>query len=57
MRTAFFNEREEQYRPGADAALTDPNSVAAAVLFALSQPPGHSVRELVFCAELETSYP
>ena len=39
MRTAFFDERTEQYRPGADAVLNDPASVAAAVLFALSQPP------------------
>jgi short-subunit dehydrogenase len=57
MRTSFFDERAEQYRPGPDAALTDPGSVAAAVLFALSQPPGCAVRELVFCADLESSYP
>jgi NAD(P)-dependent dehydrogenase (short-subunit alcohol dehydrogenase family) len=57
MRTAFFDERDEQYRPGADAVLNDPASVAAAVLFALSQPPGCAVRELVVCAERESSYP
>ena len=57
MRTAFFDEREERYRPGENAALTEPDSVAAAVLFALSQPPGCAVREVVFCADLESSYP
>lgn len=57
MRTAFFDGRDEQYRPGADAALNDPTSVAAAVLFALSQPPGCAVRELVVCADRESSYP
>jgi NAD(P)-dependent dehydrogenase (short-subunit alcohol dehydrogenase family) len=57
MRTSFFDEREERYRPGEDAVLTDPDSVAAAVLFALSQPPGCAVRELVYCADQESSYP
>ena len=57
MRTAFFDERDPQYRPGPDAALNDPSHVAAAVLFALSQPPGCSIRELVVCADQETSYP
>lgn len=57
MRTAFFDERDAQYRPGADAALNDPANVASAVLFALTQPPGCEVRELVVCADRETSYP
>ena len=57
MRTAFFDEREEQYRPGADASLNDPANVASAVLFALGQPIGCAVRELVVCADRETSYP
>ncbi|MEV1290192.1 SDR family oxidoreductase [Micromonospora sp. NPDC049679] len=57
MRTAFFDEREERYRPGADAELNDPAHVAAAVLFALYQPPGCAVRELVVCADREVSYP
>src|SRR3954464_1667995 len=33
MRTAFFDDRDEQYRPGPDAALNDPADVAAAVVF------------------------
>ncbi|MGX7672596.1 SDR family oxidoreductase [Plantactinospora sp. DSM 117369] len=57
MRTAFFDGRDEQYRPGADAILNDPGHVADAVLFALSQPPGCAVRELVVCADRESSYP
>jgi NAD(P)-dependent dehydrogenase (short-subunit alcohol dehydrogenase family) len=57
MRTKFFDGRDEQYKPGPDAVLNDPADVAAAVMFALSQPPGCAVRELVVCAETETSYP
>ncbi|GAB3803651.1 hypothetical protein GCM10027605_25940 [Micromonospora zhanjiangensis] len=57
MRTSFFDERAEQYRPGPDAVLCEPANVAAAALFALSQPPGCAVRELVVCADRETSYP
>jgi NAD(P)-dependent dehydrogenase (short-subunit alcohol dehydrogenase family) len=57
MRTRFFDERTEQYRPGPDAVLNDPGHVAQAVLFALGQPPGCSVREMVVCADVESSYP
>lgn len=57
MRTAFFDGRDEQYRPGADAHLNDPANVADAVLFALSQPAGCAVRELVICPSTEPSYP
>jgi NAD(P)-dependent dehydrogenase (short-subunit alcohol dehydrogenase family) len=57
MRTNFFDGRTEQYRPGPDAALNDPANVAAAVMFALSQPAGCAVRELVVTPDLEPSYP
>lgn len=57
MRTGFFDGREERYRPGADAALNDPANVAAAVMFALSQPAGCEVRELLICPDRESSYP
>ncbi|MGK5739640.1 SDR family oxidoreductase [Micromonospora sp. URMC 103] len=57
MRTAFFDERDERYRPGADAVLNDPADTAAAVMFALAQPPGCAVREMVVCAQQESSYP
>lgn len=57
MRTRFFDDRDERYRPGPAAVLNDPAHVAAAVLFALGQPPGCAVRELIVAAETETSYP
>ncbi|MEU8818485.1 SDR family oxidoreductase [Actinoplanes sp. NPDC048796] len=57
MRTKFFDERDEQYKPGPDAILNDPANVANAILFALSQPAGCAVRELVIAAEQESSYP
>jgi len=57
MRTRFFDQRTEQYKPGPDAVLNDPRHVAQAVLFALRQPAGCTVRELVVCADVESSYP
>jgi NAD(P)-dependent dehydrogenase (short-subunit alcohol dehydrogenase family) len=57
MRTKFFDDRETQYKPGPDAILNDPANVAAAIMFALAQPAGCAVRELVIAAETETSYP
>jgi NAD(P)-dependent dehydrogenase (short-subunit alcohol dehydrogenase family) len=57
MRTAFFDGRDEQYRPGPDAKLNRPEDVAAAVLFALRQPPGCEVRELVVTPSVEPSWP
>jgi NAD(P)-dependent dehydrogenase (short-subunit alcohol dehydrogenase family) len=57
MRTGFFDGRQERYRPGPEAALNDPASVAAAAMFALQQPPGCAVRELLVCPDRESSYP
>ncbi|MEV4351667.1 SDR family oxidoreductase [Actinoplanes sp. NPDC049596] len=57
MRTKFFDERDEQYKPGPDAILNDPANVAGAIMFALAQPAGCAVRELVIAAEQESSYP
>jgi NAD(P)-dependent dehydrogenase (short-subunit alcohol dehydrogenase family) len=57
MRTKFFDDRDAQYKPGPDAVLNDPSHVADAVLFALGQPAGCAVRELVVAAETESSYP
>jgi NAD(P)-dependent dehydrogenase (short-subunit alcohol dehydrogenase family) len=57
MRTAFFDGRTEQYRPGPDAVLSDPADVAAAVVFALSRPAGFELRELVVCTATEPSWP
>jgi NAD(P)-dependent dehydrogenase (short-subunit alcohol dehydrogenase family) len=57
MQTAFFDDRPQQYRPGPDAKLNRPQDVAAAVVFALSQPPGCEIRELTVCPSTEPSWP
>ena len=57
MATAFFDSRDEQYRPPPDAKLNDPADVAAAVVFALGQPRGCEVRELVVTPSTEASWP
>jgi NAD(P)-dependent dehydrogenase (short-subunit alcohol dehydrogenase family) len=57
MDTAFFDSRDAQYRPPPDAELNDPANVAAAVVFALAQPPGCEVRELVVTPSTEPSWP
>ena len=57
MQTAFFDGRTEQYLPPPDAQLNKPDDVAAAVLFALRQPPGCEVRELVVAPSRESSWP
>ena len=57
MRTAFFDGRDEQYRPGPDAELNRPEDVAAAVVFCLRQPPGCEVRELLVAPSREPSWP
>ncbi|TDD07619.1 SDR family oxidoreductase [Saccharopolyspora terrae] len=57
MRTAFFDGRPEQYKPPQEAKLNRPEHVAEAVLFALRQPAGCEVRELVVCHSEESSWP
>jgi NAD(P)-dependent dehydrogenase (short-subunit alcohol dehydrogenase family) len=57
MRTHFFDDRDPRYRPGPDAELNDPADVARAVLFALGQPVGCEVRELVIAPAREPSWP
>ena len=57
MRTAFFDDRPEQYRPGPDAELSPPQDVASAVVFALGMPRGVEVRELVVTVSREPSWP
>ena len=57
MRTHFFDDREEKYRPPDDSRLNPPERVADAVLFALRQPAGCEVRELVVCHAEEPSWP
>lgn len=57
MHTAFFESRTAQYKPPADAVLNDPDHVADTVIFALGQPAGCELRELVVCASTESSWP
>jgi NAD(P)-dependent dehydrogenase (short-subunit alcohol dehydrogenase family) len=57
MDTHFFDDRPDSYKPPADAKLNRPDDVARAVLFALDQPAGCEVRELVVCQEYEGSWP
>ncbi|HEY0238542.1 MAG TPA: SDR family oxidoreductase [Friedmanniella sp.] len=57
MHTHFFDDRTPQYKPGADAVLNRPEDTAAAIVFALSQPAGCEVRELVVASSVETSWP
>jgi NAD(P)-dependent dehydrogenase (short-subunit alcohol dehydrogenase family) len=57
MHTSFFDDRDEQYKPPPDAKLSKPENVAETVVFALSQPAGCEVREMVVCAPTESSWP
>jgi NAD(P)-dependent dehydrogenase (short-subunit alcohol dehydrogenase family) len=57
MDTAFFDSRTEQYKPPPGAKLNRAEDVAAAVLFALAQPLGCEVRELVVTPSRESSWP
>jgi NAD(P)-dependent dehydrogenase (short-subunit alcohol dehydrogenase family) len=57
MQTHFFDDRPDQYKPGPDAKLNRPEDVADAVLFALRQPPGCEIREMVVAGSFETSWP
>jgi NAD(P)-dependent dehydrogenase (short-subunit alcohol dehydrogenase family) len=57
MHTAFFDGRSEQYKPPADARLNRPEDVADTILFALRQPPGCELREVVVCPSEESSWP
>jgi NAD(P)-dependent dehydrogenase (short-subunit alcohol dehydrogenase family) len=57
MSTAFFDDRSPQYQPAPGAPLADPCDVASAIVFALCQPPGCEVKELVVAGPEETSWP
>ncbi|NED95930.1 SDR family oxidoreductase [Phytoactinopolyspora alkaliphila] len=57
METPFFDGRDEQYRPPADAKLNQPSHVAGSVLFALQQPAGCEVREILVTPSMESSWP
>jgi NADP-dependent 3-hydroxy acid dehydrogenase YdfG len=57
MHTAFFDARDDKYKPAPDARLCRPSDVADAVMFALTRPAGCEVKELVVAPPTETSWP
>jgi len=57
MHTAFFDDRDEQYKPGPDAKLNRPEDVAQSVLHILTQPSGCEIKELVIASAWEGSWP
>jgi NAD(P)-dependent dehydrogenase (short-subunit alcohol dehydrogenase family) len=57
MRTHFFDDRPDEFKPGADQHLNDPADVARTVVFALRQPAGCELRELVVTPASEPSWP
>jgi NAD(P)-dependent dehydrogenase (short-subunit alcohol dehydrogenase family) len=57
MRTSFFDGREEKYKPPPDMEMNDPANVAAAIVFALAQPRGCEIRELIVTPSVEPSWP
>jgi NAD(P)-dependent dehydrogenase (short-subunit alcohol dehydrogenase family) len=57
MKTSFFDGRAEEFKPGPDQRLNDPADVANTVVFALRQPRGVELRELIVTPAGEPSWP
>ena len=57
MSTHFFDDRDPRYKPGPDAKLNRPEDVAEVVVFALQQPPGCEIREVLVAHSTESSWP
>lgn len=57
MDTPFFDDRPEEYKPQDRSTLNRPSDVARSVVFALSQPRGCEVRELLVAGSMEDSWP
>ena len=57
MQTHFFDDRPEQFTPAPDQEMNRPEDVAASVVFALRQPPGCELRELLVAPATEPSWP
>lgn len=57
MQTHFFDGRPEDFKPAPDQRLNRPEDVAETVLFALRQPPGCEVREMIVTPAEEPSWP
>jgi NAD(P)-dependent dehydrogenase (short-subunit alcohol dehydrogenase family) len=57
MRTHFFDDRPDEFKPAAGQHLNDPADVARTVVFALRQPAGCELRELLVAPATEPSWP
>jgi NAD(P)-dependent dehydrogenase (short-subunit alcohol dehydrogenase family) len=57
MQTHFFDDRPDDFKPAADQHLNRPEDVARSVVFALRQPPGCELRELLVAPATEPSWP
>ena len=57
MQTAFFDDRPDHFKPAPDQHLNRPEDVAQTVVFALRQPPGCEVREMLVAPATEPSWP
>ena len=57
MRTPFFDDRPDRFKPAPDQHMNRPEDVAGSVIFALRQPPGCELRELLVAPASEPSWP
>ena len=57
MQTPFFDGRPADFKPAPDQRLNRPHDVAQTVLFALRQPSGCELRELLVAPATEPSWP
>jgi NAD(P)-dependent dehydrogenase (short-subunit alcohol dehydrogenase family) len=57
MQTPFFDDRPEEFKPAPDQHLNRPEDVARTVVFALRQPAGCELRELLVAPATEPSWP
>jgi NAD(P)-dependent dehydrogenase (short-subunit alcohol dehydrogenase family) len=57
MSTRFFDDRPAEFKPAPGQRLNAPEDVARTVVFALRQPPGVELRELIVTPSGEPSWP
>lgn len=57
MQTHFFDDRPDEFKPAPEQHLNRPEDVARSVIFALRQPPGCELRELLVAPASEPSWP
>jgi NAD(P)-dependent dehydrogenase (short-subunit alcohol dehydrogenase family) len=57
MQTPFFDDRPEEFKPAPGQRLNRPEDVARTVIFALRQPAGCELREILVAPATEPSWP